>query len=105
MLTKIGVLFKNRVISEEEYIRKMLKRIDKSKYYSKASHLQKVNIIDQYFAGTAVLEKTGNLVFFDERDVSCTSEFDIDGCNVESCCELVGSILRLKNKKSLECYL
>ena len=67
--------------------------------------LQKVNIIDQYIPGTAVLEKIGNIAFFDDRDPKLITNFDVDGCKPNNC-EIIGTqILRLTNRKKEECTL
>ena len=70
MLTQIGDLFTSKVVNEEYYIKKMNKRIEDSQYYGRLSQLSNQSIIDQYLPGTAVLEKIGNLAFFDDRDAS-----------------------------------
>lgn len=98
MLTKIGDLFTSKVVNEEHYLKKMNKRIEDSKYFGRVSQLSNSSIIDQYLPGTAVLEKTGNLAFFDDRDASYVSNFDIDGCFDSANCEIIGLILQLKNR-------
>jgi hypothetical protein len=98
MLTQIGELFTSKVVNEEYYIKKMNKRIEDSHYYGRVSQLSNQSIIDQYLPGTAVLEKIGNLAFFDDRDASYVSNFDIDGCYDKANCEIIGLTLQLKNR-------
>lgn len=83
----------------------MQKRIDDSLYHSKVSQLNKSAIIDQYAMGVAVLEKVGNLAFFDDRNASNVTNFDVEGCHEEAKCEIIGSVLRLVNKNNAECLL
>ena len=104
MLIKIGDLFKSNEKGEDHYRKKMAKRIDQSKYYGKAM-LLKNNIIDQYIPGTILLEKIGNIAFFDDRDSSWVTNFHIDGC-LQNNCEIVGEqMLRMTNKEKEECVL
>lgn len=105
MLTQIGNLFVSKATDAEYYVKKMQRRIDESVYYGKVSQLNKSAIIDQYSPGVAVLERVGNLAFFDDRDSSKVTNFDIEGCHLETNCEITGSLIRLINKHSAECLL
>lgn len=82
----------------------MAKRIDQSKYYGKAMILQN-NIVDQYVPGTILIEKVGNIAFFDDRDSSLVTNFDIDGCLPNNCEIVGGQILKLTNKEKKKCEL
>lgn len=105
MLTEIGSLFTYKVVDAEYYVKKMNKRIDDSIYNGQAQQLNKANIIGQYSKGVAVLEKVGNLAFFDERDFSYVTNFDIEGCLSQENCETIGQVLRLINKHGAEYML
>lgn len=52
-----------------------------------------------------MLEKTGNLAFFDDRDASYVTNFDLDGCFDSANCEIIGLTLQLKNRHKSECKL
>lgn len=85
MLTKIGDLFVTKVVDEEYWIKKMNKAIDNSHYYGKLSLLR--TIVDQYIPKVGVLDITGSFSFYDERDPSSVSTYQVDGCFDETTCE------------------